>query len=95
LLRRPVENDNAAMETEPKRKRTKFQFSLSTLFVVTLFVAIWAFFMQFVKPFQLDGATIYPTGEWIMMTGAMIYCVSEYARAAARCENRMNRPKGD
>jgi hypothetical protein len=37
LLRRPVENDNAAMDAEPSRKR-RLQFSLRTLLIVfTLF----------------------------------------------------------
>jgi hypothetical protein len=43
LLRRPVENDNAAMESEPpKRKRRWFQFSLRTLLVLTALVAVAA-----------------------------------------------------
>jgi hypothetical protein len=40
LLGRPVENDNTAMDAEPKRKRRWFQFSLRTLLVVVTAVAI-------------------------------------------------------
>jgi hypothetical protein len=49
LLRRPVENDNAAMESEPptveppKRKRRWFQFSLRTLLVVVALIAVGCF----------------------------------------------------
>jgi hypothetical protein len=40
LLRLPAVGDNAAMETEPKRKRRWFQFSLRTLLIFTLVVAM-------------------------------------------------------
>jgi Leucine-rich repeat (LRR) protein len=40
LLRLPAVGDNAAMEAEPKRKRRWFQFSLRTLMILTLIVAI-------------------------------------------------------
>jgi Leucine Rich repeat len=40
LLRRPVAADNAAMESEPKRKRRWFQFSLRSLLIVTMICAI-------------------------------------------------------
>jgi hypothetical protein len=40
LLRRPIATDNAAMDAEPKRKRRWFQFSLRTLLILTLIVAL-------------------------------------------------------
>jgi hypothetical protein len=40
LLRRPVENDNAAMDAEPKRKRRWFQFSLRTLLIGVTLLAV-------------------------------------------------------
>jgi hypothetical protein len=40
LLCRAIAADNAAMETEPNRKRRWFQFSLRTLLIFTALVAI-------------------------------------------------------
>jgi hypothetical protein len=40
LLRPPTANDNAAMESEPKRKRRRFQFSLRTLMLFTMVVVV-------------------------------------------------------
>jgi hypothetical protein len=39
LLRRSVAADNGAMETEPKRQRRRFQFSLRTLLIVVTLLA--------------------------------------------------------
>jgi hypothetical protein len=40
LLGRPVENDNATMETEPKRERRWYQLSLRTLMILVAVVAV-------------------------------------------------------
>ena len=56
-----MEDQPNVTRRKPSRFRPLHSFSLFTLFVVTLLVAIWAFWMQFVKPFEIDGATIYPT----------------------------------
>jgi hypothetical protein len=45
LLRGPNRNDNAAMDAEPKRKRHWYQFSLRTLLIFTLVLAIACAFL--------------------------------------------------
>jgi hypothetical protein len=43
LLGRPVENDNGAMDSEPKRKRRWYQFRLRTLLIGVTLVAACAY----------------------------------------------------
>jgi hypothetical protein len=78
------------MGNMPNRKRRWYQFRLSTLFGVTLLVAIWAFWTGFLIR-ALGDATNVPKRAWIEMTGGTILTICLYVRATARNEDRRNR----
>jgi hypothetical protein len=62
----------------PDSPRRRFQFPLSTLFCVTLLVAIWAFGMRILGSFDE------PIEGWILFTAACAWSIWTFVRIAVR-----------
>jgi hypothetical protein len=65
------------MESEPKRKRRPFQFSLCGLFCVTLLVAMWAWGMQ-------DRFATVTATEWLTTGLATILVIGVFLKRRHR-----------
>ena len=70
--------------TKPSPRR-RFQFSLSPLFCITLFVAIWAWGTTIVPPMTevgIKGGVDEPNIEWFLFTAGVVAGIWVFVRAA-------------
>jgi hypothetical protein len=76
------------MDDQPSQRH--FQFSLSTLFGVTLLVAIWAWGTRVIEPgVGFDGVPSLQNFEWFLFTAFMGRAVWILIGAAARHQQRV------